>query len=465
MEEAMLIKKPLCALALLVALVPLQTLHAKVNPEEAAELGKSLTPIGADPKANADGSIPAYSGSMLGLPEGLSYGGPGETYPDPYADDPVLHTVSKANLAKHEDFLSPGIKALVENYPDTFRMLVYPTHRDGRYSDKFYEKLSFNAVNAELVNGEDGIKGFTGSVAFPIPQTGAQVIWNSRSSGPNYTLAGTYSDIAVFNNGSRSERRSTIMSEYPYANPDNIVGELEDKLGIWAAYVMTNVHKPVRDKGTITSIFEPYDYVTNAREAWRYLPGSRRVRRAPTVGYDTPDGPGGFITVDDTLGFNGAMDRFTWELLGKQELYVPFHSYKFDTPGVSYDELLPRYHANPDYLRYEKRRVWVVEANLREGARHIYGKRRFYVDEDSWNIVMTENYDGRGELWKVVLINSIYEYNVPGYVSRAMMFHELRAGGYITIRLVNDSDPLNHVAESKGPKHYSPTNVRKLGKR
>ncbi|GAB5451670.1 MAG: DUF1329 domain-containing protein [Halioglobus sp.] len=439
--------------------------NAKVSPEEAAELGKSLTPIGADPAGNADGSIPPYTGSMQGLPEGLDYKGPGHPYPDPYADDPVLHSITAKNTAQHAQFLSPGLQAMFETYPETFRMLVYPTHRDGRYSEFFYERLNYNALNAELFNGEDGIRGFTGSVAFPIPKSGAEVVWNTRTSGPNYTLAGTYSDIAVFSNGSRSERRSTIMSEYPYVNPDNKVGMEEAELGHWAAYVMTEVHKPVRDKGTITSIFEPYDYVTHAREAWRYLPGSRRVRRAPTVGYDTPDGPGGFITVDDTLGFNGAMDRFTWTLVGKQELYVPFHNYKFDEPGLSYETLLPPFHANPDYIRYEKRRLWVVEANLREGARHIYGKRRFYVDEDSWNIVMTENYDGRGELWKVVLINSIYEYNVQGYTNRSMMFHELRAGGYIVIRLVNDSDPLDLTAEPKGEAYYSPTNVRKLGRR
>ena len=374
-------------ITMLAALSVAGQLHAKVGPEEAAELGKSLTPIGADPSANADGSIPAYTGSMFGLPEGLKYGGPGTPYPDPYADDPVLHTVTAENFTEHAEFLSPGLKAMFELYPDTFRMLVYPTHRDGRYTDKFYEKLNYNAVNAELYNGEDGIRGFTGSVAFPIPKTGAEVIWNTRTGGPNYTLNGTYSDIAVFNNGSRSERRSTIMFEAPYVNPDNEVGMEEDELGIWAAYVLTEVHKPIRDKGTITSIFEPYDYITHAREAWRYIPGSRRVRRAPTVGYDTPDGPGGFITVDDTLGFNGAMDRFDWALLGKKELYVPFHSYKFDEQGLSYDNLLTPFHVNPDYMRYEKRRVWVVEATLKEGARHIYGKRRFYVDEDSWNTV------------------------------------------------------------------------------
>lgn len=381
------------------------------------------------------------------------------------ADDPVLHKITAQNTLVHQQFLNPGLQALFETYPDTFQVHVYPTHRDGRYTDKFIAKAHYNAVNAELYNGEDGIRGFTGSVAFPIPKTGAEVIWNARSSGPNHTLAGTYSDIAVFSNGSRSVRKSTLMSEYPYVNPDNEVGLLEDELGIWAARVMTNVHEPIRDKGTITSIFEPYDYITHAREAWRYVPGSRRVRRAPTVGYDTPDGPGGFITVDDTLGFNGAMDRFEWTLLGKQELYVPFHAYKFDQAGLSYDELLTPFHVNPDYVRYEKRRVWVVEANLRHGKRHIYGKRRFYVDEDSWNIVMTENYDGRGELWKVVLINNIYEYNVQGYVNRAMMFHELRAGGYITIRLVNDSEQMDYTVPAKGESYYAPTNVRKLGRR
>lgn len=438
---------------------------AKVSSDEAAAIGSSLTPVGADPSANADGSIPAYTGSMLGLPEGLKYDGPGTAYPDPYADDPILLTITAENRKQYQEFLNPGLEAMFATYPETFKMNIYPAHRDGRYADYFNEKLKYNAINAELYNGEDGVKGFTGSVAFPIPKTGAEVIWNSRSSGPNYTMVGTYSDIAVFSNGSRSVRKSSIVSEYPYANPDNKVGLLEEDLGIYAAYVMTDVDKPVRDKGTITSVIEPYDYVANAREVWRYLPGSRRVRRAPTVGYDTPDGPGGFITVDDTLGFNGAMDRFSWTLKGKQELYIPFHNYKFDQQDLSYDELLPAYHVNPDYIRYEKHRVWVVEANLKEGKRHIYGKRRFYVDEDSWNIVMTENYDGRGELWKVVLINSIYEYNVKGYVNRAMMFHELRAGGYIVIRLVNDSAPLDYTATPKGSNYYSSTNVRKLGRR
>ena len=86
---------------------------------------------------------PAYTGDMLGLPEGLAYAGPGHPYPDPYGDDPVLHTVTAKNAAEHVQFLSPGLQAMFELYPDSFRVDVYPTHRDGRYTDTFYERLNF----------------------------------------------------------------------------------------------------------------------------------------------------------------------------------------------------------------------------------------------------------------------------------------------------------------------------------
>lgn len=458
-------KSALAAMTLVLATSAASLSHGKVSPEEAEALGTTLTPMGAEPGPNADGSIPAYTGEMYGLPEGLDYAGPGTPYPDPYADDEILFTITAQNVDQYADKLSEGQLALFKAYPETFKMHVYPSHRDGRYTDRYLERVKFNATNSQLVNGEDGIEGFTGAVAFPIPQTGAETMWNGRTNGANHTLAGTSNDTAVFSNGSRSTRRSYLMSEYPYANPETEVGVLYDSLGQWAALVMNTVEEPTRDKGQITSVFEPFDYVTHAREAWRYLPGSRRVRRAPTVGYDTPDGPGGIVTVDDTLGFNGAMDRFEWKLIGKREIYIPYHAYKFDDNTVDYDELLTKFHINPEYMRYELHRVWIVEATLRPGKRHIYGKRRFYLDEDSWHYVLTENFDGRGELWKAVLINTIYEFNIKGYVKRSQIFHDLRAGTYVSTRLVNDLDQMTFTAKPLGPNFYSPTNIRKLGRR
>jgi hypothetical protein len=190
------------------------------------------------------------------------------------------------------------------------------------------------------------------------------------------------------------------------------------------------------------------------------------VRRAPTVGFDTPDGPGGLKTVDETQGFNGSMERFDWQLIGKQEIYIPYHNYKFDDPNASYTELLTKSHANPDYMRYELKRVWVVEGTLKEGQRHIYAKRRLYVDEDTAIAAITENYDGHGELWKVVFNNNIYEYHGQAYIRRVQMYHDLRAGAYIAERLVNDGSPMLYdVKPVKGPAYFTPSNIRKLGKR
>jgi hypothetical protein len=440
----------------------------KMAPEDVARLGEDLTPMGAIRAGSEDGMIPEWTGNTRGLPEGLAWEGPGTPYPDPYADEEPLFVITSENMDQYRERLSPGQIAMFEAYPDTFRMPVYPSHRDFAYSEAYYAKVRYNAEHSELYNDNEGIRGYIGSATFPVPSTGAEIVWLTRTTGAYATREGEYSDIAVFPNGTRSTRRSRFLQESPYADLSNPATEEYEypKLGKYAGYIMTYVTEPARDKGLITSIFEPYDYAENSREVWRYLPGSRRVRRAPTVGFDTPDGPGGLKTIDEVRGFNGSMERFDWEFIGHKEMFIPYHNYKFDDPNLDYDDLLTKFHANPDHMRYELKRVWIAEATLKEGKRHIYGKRRIYVDEDTGLTAITENYDGRGELWKVVLFNNIYEYGGKAYVRRAQMYHDLRAGAYIVERLINDSEPLLYdVNPMKGPSYFSPTNVRKLGRR
>ncbi|QFU77348.1 DUF1329 domain-containing protein [Halioglobus maricola] len=440
----------------------------KMPAEEVAKLGNELTPMGAVRAANADGMIPEWTGAVKGLPTGLEWAGPGTPYPDPYADEKPLLTITAANVDEHRDRLSPGQLAMFETYSDTFRMPVYRSHREFAYSDAYYAKVRYNAEHAELYNNDEGIRGYVGAATFPQPKTGAEAVWLTRTTGAYASREGEYSDIAVFPNGTRSVRKSWFLQESPYADLTLALEPANEypNLGGFGGYIMTNVTEPARDKGLITSIFEPYDYAENAREVWRYLPGSRRVRRAPTVGFDTPDGPGGLKTVDEVRGFNGSMERFEWKLIGLQEMYIPYHNYQFDDPSLDYDELLTRFHVNPDYMRYELKRVWVAEATLRPGERHIYGKRRIYVDEDTGLTAITENYDGRSELWKVVLFNNIYEYGGSAYIRRAQMYHDLRAGAYVADRMINDTAPLLYDQKPpRGAKYFGPTNVRKLGRR
>jgi uncharacterized protein DUF1329 len=440
----------------------------KMPAEDVAQLGQDLNPIGGIKAGSEDGLLPQWTGSVIGLPEGLQWDGPGTPYPNPWPEEKPLFVITKDTMAQYKARLSPGQIALFETYPETFRMPVYPGHRDFAFYPAFYEKVRYNAEHSELINGDEGIQGFLGGAAFPVPSTGPEAVWFTRTTGANETIEGEYSDIAVFPNGTKSTRRSRFLQESPYASRNNPINADYEypNLGEFGGYIMTYVTEPARDKGLITAVIEPYDYSKNAREVWRYLPGSRRVRRAPTVGFDTPDGPGGLKTVDEVRGFNGSMERFEWTLLGREEIFIPYHNYDFDAPDVSYDELLTKFHANPDYMRYELRRVWVVEGSLRDGERHIYGKRRIYIDEDTGFTAITENYDGRGELWKVVLTNNVYDYGSQGYVRRAQMYHDLRAGAYIAERLINDSAPMLYdVKPMRGPGYFTPSNIRKLGKR
>lgn len=454
-------------LCLLIALFG-NPLSAKMSEQDVARLGNDLNPMGGIKAANADGMIPQWTGSIVGLPKGLQWDGPGTPYPNPWPDEKPLFVITSDNMEQHAQRLSPGQIAMFKAYPETFRMPVYPSHRDFAYSNAYYAKALYNARNAELYNDSEGIRGYVGGPAFPVPSNGPEAVWYTRTTGSYAVREGEYSDIAVFPNGTRSTRRSRFRQESPYtdlSNPNTPEYEYP-KLGKYASYIMTYVTEPARDKGLITSIFEPYDYSENAREVWRYLPGSRRVRRAPTVGFDTPDGPGGLKTVDEVRGFNGSMERFEWELLGRQEMFIPYHNYDFDDPQLDYDQLLTSFHANPDYMRYELKRVWVAQGTLRKGQRHLYGKRRIYIDEDTGLSAITENYDGRGELWKVVLFNNIYEYHGAAYLRRVQMYHDLRAGAYIAERLINDSEPMLYdQSPMNGPGYFSPTNVRKLGRR
>ncbi len=441
--------------------------HATTSVEktEAAKLGVELTPMGANPTANKDGSIPAWSGSTLGLPAGLNYAGSGTPYPDPYSAEKPLFSITKANLDQHRARLSGGMIALMEKYPDSFRIPVYPSHRDYRYDEQWEKRTKWNVGNAVMVNGIDGLQKTTGGAPFPIPQNGAEVMWNARANHPIPVADALYDELAVYSNGDKQRFRTKLIIESPYAYENHPIGKVAEEIGINAALVFYEVVEPKRKKGEMVVVHEPLDQVKHDRKAWVYIPGAKRVKRAPNAGYDTPVGPGGLLTADDNMGFNGAMIRYDWKLIGKQEMYIPYHNYGFDSDKLKHDDLLDEKHVNPDYMRYELHRVWVVEANLKDGERHVYAKRRFYIDEDSWLIAATDAYDGRGELWRVGLQNSLYDFFLKGYIVRSQVNYDLQAGAYVAVRLVNETRPTNYAMESKGERFYSPNSLRKLGRR
>src|SRR5258707_13952607 len=57
-------------------------------------------------------------------------------------------------------------------------------------------------------------------------------------------------------------------------------------------------------------------------------------------------------------------------------------------------------HVIHDLLRWELHRVWVVDGTLKPGKRHVIPHRRFYLDEDTWSILLADGWDANGKVWK-----------------------------------------------------------------
>jgi len=73
-----------------------------------------------------------------------------------------------------------------------------------------------------------------------------------------------------------------------------------------------------------------HDQLDNARPAWQYLVGQRRVRRAPTICCDTPNFVNsGVDFFDQAFVFMGPIDRYDWKILGKKELYIPYNTNRY----------------------------------------------------------------------------------------------------------------------------------------
>ena len=200
-----------------------------------------------------------------------------------------------------------------------------------------------------------------------------------------------------------------------------------------------SIQAPARLEGNVLLVHENIDQVKEPRAAWVYNAGQRRVRRAPDVAYDGPGtGSDGLRTADDLDLYNGAPDRYDWKLIGKQEMYIGSNSYKLADKSLKYKDILKPGHTDPQFLRFELRRVWVVEATLKPGARHIYARRVFFIDEDTWQIAVADQYDSRGELWRAKEAhgNMHFEELVPWYAMEVS--YDLVSGRYLPIGLDNE---------------------------
>jgi hypothetical protein len=421
--------------------------------DTAADLGKTLTPMGAIKAGNADKSIPAYDGGLATAPAGYK---PGDHIADPFAGEKPIAKITAANMAQYADKLTDGQKAMLQRYPDFF-LAIYPTHRTAAVPKVIADAAIANASSAKLTPDGNGVVGATRGVPFPIPENGLQAIWNHilHFSGfathrtilqVNPTEGGDYTPITI---------DETVL--FAYASGLDT--------GNTQVFFEQAVTGPARLAGEVLLVHDTINQVAEPRAAWTYNPGQRRVRRAPNVAYDNPGTASDGLRTNDQLGlFNGSPDRYDWKLVGRKELYVPYNNYKLSSNEIkSADAIKPKF-LNPDLLRFELHRVWVVEATLKPGVSHLYAKRVFYIDEDTWQIVTSDSYDQRGQLWRVGDSYGLEFPQVPVYRTGVDSIYDLQSGRYTAIGFTNDGPSIDYSVKLT-PEDFTPETLRNAGVR
>ncbi|WP_232226764.1 DUF1329 domain-containing protein [Algiphilus aromaticivorans] len=440
---------------------PVAQLWADATKEQIAKLGgDELNCMGA-PRKGTESGVAEYTGKWFKTWPGQSK--PHGYEPGPYADEEPIVTITADNYKEHAERLSESLKQMFQKYPEQFRMNVYSSHRDFRYHDWVCDAVRYNAENAKIVDDGLGLEGMAGAHPFPFPENGLEAIWNVTQPHRAWTEHAIYDIAVVQGDGTVSWGKWDFTTMNAGANPDpDERGYFSDKVG---GYLFIELLAPPSNRGEINVGYQPNNFANDSTQAWQYNPGTRRVRKAPEIGHDYPVPPAGMRTSDDDYIFNGSPERYSWKLVGKKEMYIPRHNFRVNDPDISYDELIQSKTINPEHVRWELHRVWVIDGYLKEEYRHVYGKRRIYAHEDTWLAHMSDNYDTRGNIWRSNWVLYFYSQESGTYQRGVSLFHDLTSGAYEADYLVNEAgDGWWRLNQPMRPQQFAPEAAARAGR-
>ncbi|MBP9712736.1 MAG: DUF1329 domain-containing protein [Sterolibacterium sp.] len=425
--------------------------YAKATPEELAKLGKELTCMGAEKAGSASG-VAEFTGKWLGAGPGMT-AEIGKHPTDPYASEKAQFTITAQNMAQYGDKLSEGQKAMFKKYPNTFKMHVFPSHRDFRYDDSVCKVVAKNGAETEPSADGKRMNNYNmGAIPFPFPKSGNEAIWN----GTFTTLVNVEfrdEDAAVVYPNGNITWGQQLMAQYCRRNDPKLRGQKAEGT---AVYVRMVTIMPERNKGEVVKTMDNFTQEADARLAWQYIPAVRRVRQAPGFGFDSPiPSTSNTVVVDEVRMYNGSAERYNWKLVGKKEMYIPYNNFRLEAKDIGankYANLLKPGHENPDFVRWELHRVYVLEGKLKEGYRHLYPTRVVYADEDSWLFVMSDIYDGQNNLWRYNWVNNFYAPGPKLFAQGSAFYHDLTAGTYTAFDLMQGKP--QHLAIDKPGADY-----------
>lgn len=423
------------------------------NLPSAVYADNDLTTVGAERAGNADGSIPPWEGGINQPPNGYQTG---QHHPDPFSGDASLFTIDHANAAEYGDKLTAGHKALLTKYPSTYKLLVYPSRRSASHPQWVLDQTR-QFAQARITDNGAGVEGVLAGIPFPQPDNGQQAIWNSLLSYKGGGIRRYVNSATVNDDGDYVLNVARQEIEYPH----QLENMTEDKIDNILSRGITIVEAPPKIAGTLALFHVQLNSKDSERKTWAYARGKRRVMRAPTLTSDSPMSVSEGVHLLDQAGmFNGPITRFDWQLLGKKELYIPYNAYKLHSDATAIETIIQSGHVNPELSRYELHRVWVVEAKRKADTKHIHQRRVYYLDEDSWRIVLAEHYDDAGKLDRFSESHHINYYEVPVFLSTLDVYYKLDQDKYFVSGLDNQH-PVNDFSFREKPGYYTPNNLKR----
>lgn len=423
----------------------------KVPEADAEQLRTTLTPLGGERAGNEEGNIPAWGGGYVATPP--CYQGAGKRYCDPFAEDKPLYTIRAKMLPEYWERLSAGQRAMLAKYPDTYQIRVYPAHRSFANPPAIYEAAYKNAISAELSGYGEVLNNASRAIPFPIPKQGIETIWNHRLRYHGTGQSRWNNQISVTTSGEPTIVRMYEEARYGYAT-DSV------NKGVFQSLIQV-VHAPERLVGTVTLLLDSLNPIKHPREAWTKSPKDSRLSRNRTFGYDSLGTAADGLRFDDQLdSFYGGSDRYTWRIIGKREVAVPYNAYRIHSDQLKMRDMVRRGHLDQEQLRYEIHRVWVVDAFVKPQQTHLYKRRTFYFDEDSWQLLLVDLYDARDQIWRSQEVHTVMAYDRGFMMTVADVTYDLPSGRYI-VQNVNNED--EETTESEfSEEDFTTSNARRM---
>lgn len=387
-----------------------------------------LTPLGGERAGNADGSIPAWTGGIVSGP--LPPGTPADV--PMFEDEQPLYTVDASNLPEYRNLLTEGTQVLMTKFG--FRIKVYKSHRTAAAPQYVYDNTAKNVTRAKLEpsGGRFGFTGAYGGSPFPIINTsepyigGVQLIWNHLLNWAGYSYRAKFAPGFVIT-GKQVVNTSGDVTHYlcPYYDPN---GSAETYEGYFYKLKADMLTPPSQDGGE-SIVWHSSNTLLHPDITWSLVNGQGRVRKAPDEAYDTPNpSTNGLTNFDDSSCFYGSPQKYDWKFIDKREMLIPYNCNA--SALATAQELVRPGFPNVDLIRWEKHRVWIVEATLHPGERNTSARRMCYIDEDAMLMVLTDMYDADNNMVKTGVFHPRCVPSLPGQIGGTQAFWNIATGDY-----------------------------------